>query len=150
MELVAAKCVLHFVISRFPVKKTKTFSLFFGVKVLHIQNPGKMQAFGNVAGWLKETTGTDLEGVTLDEFRERIDKAVEEKAPHDASVLAKVCFALESTPVLINMLEKNLRMLTRAQACSADVFRLFSPPITGNPLALLVYHVLVVPCPSYV
>lgn len=49
-----------------------------------------MQAFGDVADWLEETTGTQLEGVTLDDFRDRISKAVEEKGPHDVGVLAKV------------------------------------------------------------
>lgn len=94
----AQKRVLHSVNSRFIYL---LFSLlFFGDKVLHIQNPGKMQAFGDVAGWLKETTGTDLEGVTLDEFRERIGKAVEEKDPHDVGVLAKVCYTFDSMPVL--------------------------------------------------
>lgn len=61
-------------------------------KVLHVQNPGKLQTFKNVAGWLKEATGAQLEGVSMDEFRGRLSKAVEEEGRHDdAGVLAQVC-----------------------------------------------------------
>lgn len=49
-----------------------------------------MQSFGDVAGWLKDTTGADLEGVTLDEFRRRISGAVHEKGSEDVGVLAQV------------------------------------------------------------
>lgn len=59
-------------------------------KVLHIQNPGELQTFKNVAGWLKEATGAQLEGVSMDEFRGRLSKAVEEKGPQDVGVLAQV------------------------------------------------------------
>lgn len=59
-------------------------------KVLHIQNPAELQTFKNVAGWLKEATGAQLEGVSLDEFRGRLSKAVEEKGPQDVGVLAQV------------------------------------------------------------
>lgn len=59
-------------------------------QVLHIQNPGKMQRFEDVAGWLKEATGSQLEGVSLDEFKTRLGKAVDEKGPKDVGVLAQV------------------------------------------------------------
>lgn len=71
--------------------------------MLHVQNPGKMQAFGDVADWLKETTGTELEGVTLDEFRDRITKAVEEKDPNDVGVLAKVHLYLVCTIAKVHL-----------------------------------------------
>lgn len=59
-------------------------------QVLHIQNPGKMQDFQDVAGWLKEATGAQLKGVSMDEFKVRLSKAVEEKGPKDVGVLAQV------------------------------------------------------------
>lgn len=55
-----------------------------------MQNPGEMQTFENVADWLRETTGAKLEGVTLDEFRSRISRAVEERGPDEKGVLAQV------------------------------------------------------------
>ncbi|CAM9998615.1 unnamed protein product [Ectocarpus fasciculatus] len=58
--------------------------------VLHIQNPEKPQTFENVAAWLKEATGAQLEGVSMDEFRRRLGKAVEEMGPKDGGVLAQV------------------------------------------------------------
>lgn len=58
--------------------------------MLHIQNPGKPQTFENVAAWLKEATGAQLEGVSMDEFRRRLGKAVEEMGPKDGGVLAQV------------------------------------------------------------
>lgn len=43
-----------------------------------------------MAGWLKEATGAQLEGVSLDEFKARLGKAVDEKGPKDVGVLAQV------------------------------------------------------------
>ncbi|CAM9965248.1 unnamed protein product [Ectocarpus sp. 12 AP-2014] len=58
--------------------------------VLHIQNRGKPQTFENVAVWLKEATGAQLEGVSMDEFRRRLGKAVEAMGPKDGGVLAQL------------------------------------------------------------
>lgn len=54
-----------------------------------MQNPETMRKFEDVARWLRETSGAHLEGVSLDDFRERIRAAVAEmKEP--AGVLPKV------------------------------------------------------------
>lgn len=58
-----------------------------------MQNPGEMQAFENVADWLRETTGANLEGVTLEQFRVRLSSAVEERGPQEMGVLAQVICA---------------------------------------------------------
>ncbi|CAM9709754.1 unnamed protein product, partial [Ectocarpus sp. 12 AP-2014] len=59
-------------------------------QVLHIQNPGKPQTFENVAAWLKEATGAQLEGVSMNDFRRRLGKAVEQMGPKDGGVLAQL------------------------------------------------------------
>lgn len=50
-----------------------------------------MQAFGDIADWLKEATGAEMESVSLEEFRKRISSAVEEKGSESGGVLAQVC-----------------------------------------------------------
>lgn len=54
-----------------------------------------MQSFADVAGWLKETTGAELEGVTLAEFHDRISKAVQEKGAGELGVLGQVMADLD-------------------------------------------------------
>ncbi|CAM9280366.1 unnamed protein product, partial [Hapterophycus canaliculatus] len=60
-------------------------------QVLHVQNPGEAQSFGDVASWLRETAGIDLEGVSFEDFRARLSKALESKGPEDGvRVLAQL------------------------------------------------------------
>lgn len=75
-----------------PASRIPPFSALvpFLPQVLHIQNPGKMRGFHDVAGWLEEATGAQLTGVSMDEFKTRLSKAVEEKGPQDVGVLAQV------------------------------------------------------------
>lgn len=44
-----------------------------------MQNPGEMRKFDDVTQWLRETSGVPLEGVPLEEFRQRISQAVVDK-----------------------------------------------------------------------
>lgn len=65
-----------------------------------MQNPGEMQAFENVADWLRETTGANLEGVTLEQFRVRLSSAVEARGPQEMGVLAQVtCAFIVELPI---------------------------------------------------
>lgn len=64
-------------------------------KVLHVQNPGEMRKFDDVTQWLRETSGVPLEGVPLEEFRQRISQAVVDKE-RTSGVLPQLHAGLDS------------------------------------------------------
>lgn len=63
-----------------------------------------------MAAWLKEATGAQLEGVSMDEFRRRLGKAVEEMGPKDGGVLAQVqCSAVQYTDTFVRLFSEVAR-----------------------------------------